>query len=150
MRTVMRSSANKEVEAIVVQTVDRIGPHANDSLCLVRANIYHRRGPCIGVARSTHSFRPSATSRKRSPVQQPNATGAQPSPARISRAVTAGPGRRGRDFITLTSRANPLRRQPRLQPSHTHTEIQQGMTTYGRWLGDDKRGRTWEVATQDA
>lgn len=93
MRTVMRSSANKEVEAIVVQTVDRIGPHANDSLCLVRANIYHRRGPCIGVARSTHSFRPSATSRKRSPVQQPNATGAQPSPARISRAVTAGPVR---------------------------------------------------------
>lgn len=31
MRTVMRSSAKKEVETIVVQTVDRIGPHANDS-----------------------------------------------------------------------------------------------------------------------
>lgn len=29
MRTVMRSSAKKEVEAIVVQTVDRIGPHAS-------------------------------------------------------------------------------------------------------------------------
>lgn len=151
MRTVMRSSANKEVDAIVVQTVDRIGPHANDSL--VRQcgrNIL----PPPGVRALASRDPPTASGRvqrqeKRPPAQQPNATGAQPSPARISRAVTAGPVRESqRELITLTSRANALRRQPRFQPSHphTHTHTNPARRYCLRPLaGDDKGWRIWEA-----
>lgn len=42
----------------------RIGSPRDDDFAVVRANNYHRRGLCVGLARSTQSVRPSATSPK--------------------------------------------------------------------------------------
>lgn len=109
------------------------GPTRADSL--VRANIYHRRGLCAGVARSTQQLQAECNVR--------TSGSNSPGPEGISRAVNRGPGETNH---RSRSRSHSQAGRRLLRPSASLTAFpytppsEALLRTYGRWEATKKGG----------
>lgn len=131
MRTVMRSSAKKEVEAIVVQTVGH--NRAPRELILWCGQTFTTAGVCALASRD-----PPTASGRVQPQGEREHSRAQPESAG---QLTAGPARQTTAQHTLTSRANALATSASLTafpPTHTRYPSKALLCTYGRW-GQQRR-----------
>lgn len=134
MRTVMRSSAKKEVEAIVVQTVGH--NRAPRELILWCGQTFTTAGVCALASRD-----PPTASGRVQPQGEREHSRAQPESAG---QLTAGPARQTTAQHTLTSRANALATSASLTafpPTHIRYPARHCFVLTA--AGDNKEGRIW-------
>lgn len=122
------------------------------TLLVVRANIYHRSGLCAGLARSTPQ-RQAECDAPRQRKSKREAAGATAEP----RTNQPGRGKTTRAFLSFsgsrphTSRATPLRRQPRLLctafPHAQGGSMQTLLTAAGTWGEGEPGGATQKLNT---